>query len=93
MLTKDPLQRVGWMQLFQLKINNQGFIQETKQAPKISSLNDAKISEENSTQSNSAKFLPHGSNVSKVQNQTSDELDGRNFKKNRNTTPVIATKE
>lgn len=45
MLTKDPLQRICWMELFQIKINEQGYIEETKQAPKISSLNDAKISE------------------------------------------------
>lgn len=65
MLTKDPLQRIGWMELFQIRINADGFIEETKQVPKISSLNDAKISEENekAQQSYSAKLLPNGSSV------------------------------
>ncbi len=45
MLTKDPSKRVGWMELFQIKISNEGFI-ENQRIKAISSLNDAKFSDE-----------------------------------------------
>ena len=44
MLTKDSAQRIGWMELFQLKINSEGFIEENKSNNKIYSLNEAKAS-------------------------------------------------
>jgi serine/threonine protein kinase len=44
MLTKDPTKRVGWMEMFQIKISNEGFI-ESEKIKAISSLNDAKFSD------------------------------------------------
>lgn len=46
MLTKDPMQRVGWMELFQIQIDSQGNIQSGEVQQKIMSLEDAKSSNE-----------------------------------------------
>lgn len=45
------------MELFQIKINNQGEIENEKIIPKINSLNEAKNSEEGQTQMHSNKLI------------------------------------
>jgi serine/threonine-protein kinase ULK/ATG1 len=76
MLTKDPIRRISWMELFQIKINNQGEIENEKIIPKINSLNEAKNSEEGQTQ-----LLHSNKLIGKMDNS---EEPIRDFKKNRN---------
>jgi serine/threonine protein kinase len=44
MLTKDPGKRTGWMEMFQIKISNDGLLENDK-IKSISSLNEAKFSD------------------------------------------------
>lgn len=53
MLTKDPIRRISWMELFQIKINSLGEVEKEKITNKINSIHEAKILDEaNITQSN-----------------------------------------
>jgi len=61
MLTKDPIRRISWMELFQIKINNQGEIESEKIIQKINSLNEAKIFDE----------LQSNKTIGRVETQTS----------------------
>ncbi len=85
MLTKDPLRRIGWMELFAIKINDNGQIESEKITQQISSLSDAK------TLANDSKLSGNSStDLRKVKenNPTSAVEPLRevpNFKKNRST--------
>ena len=46
MLTKDPIKRISWMELFQIKINSMGEVEAEKITNKINSIHEAKIFEE-----------------------------------------------
>ena len=86
MLTKDPMQRIGWMELFQIKINSEGKIEETKPNNKIlESLQDAKISDENlSISSNSSKIVPFQTSKNESILNEDSQNGSKAFKKNRN---------
>ena len=97
MLTKDPAQRIGWMELFQVKINDSGYIEESRVPNKILSLNEAKASDEDSphlsssvtTYNSSSKNLgPSQSQPHNREQSYEDQTGPRNFKKNRNTCVV-----
>jgi len=57
MLTKDSVRRISWMELFQIKINNQGEVESEKITQKINSLNEAKILEEGQAMPLSTKLI------------------------------------
>ncbi len=76
MLTKDPIRRISWMELFQIKINAQGEIENDRITPKISSLSDAKNSEEGGL----PQQLMHSN---KLITKDTPEEPMRDFKKNR----------
>ena len=57
MLTKDPMQRCGWMEIFTINIDSNGRIQNGEMTPKIRSLDDAKSSNEG-VFTNSNKMIP-----------------------------------
>jgi serine/threonine protein kinase len=76
MLTKDPIRRISWMEIFQIRINAQGEIENDKITPKINSLSDAKNSEEGGL----PQQLLHSN---KLISKDTPEEPTRDFKKNR----------
>ena len=80
------MQRIGWMELFQIKINSEGKIEETKPNNKIlESLQDAKISDENlSISSNSSKIVPFQTSKNESILNEDSQNGSKAFKKNRN---------
>ena len=87
MLTKDPNNRISWMELFQININERGKIESANVTNKIMSLEDAKSSKEaSSTLSSSSKAINVPRDKS-ANNEPTTPTTVANFKKTKSYDP------